>query len=143
MIGRYALPEIQWVAVAYFQHAYQCRDNVHIEFQLWVAELYPNMFAKNNNCELYKDVDLEEVHSILKTFSRGNVLDETDGLLNFSSIFLITCDQISFIWWNSPDSKDASWVRSTRHTFPSSQRSRNYCIFMIIGPSLFVISFIN
>lgn len=64
------------MAVTFFEDAYKTRGGTSIEDQILGSNSYPTMFDLDKNEELYKAVNLEEVHSVLKSFTK----DECPGL---------------------------------------------------------------
>jgi len=56
--------------VNFFEHAYKTKDSNGIDNQIWTSNSYPTMFDSTKNEDLYKAVDLEEVHTVLKSFTK-------------------------------------------------------------------------
>jgi len=80
---------IQKEVVSFFETLYRVRGGTQIEDQIWGLDSYPTMFDPAKNQKLYKPIDFEEIHNILKYLQKINALSETAGLMNSSDISLI------------------------------------------------------
>lgn len=80
--------DIQKEVILFFESFYRARGCTLIVDQIWGSDSYPTMFDEAQNLALYKPVDLDEIHKVLKSFAKDKCPGQTVGLLNSSYISL-------------------------------------------------------
>lgn len=72
----------------FFQGCLQIKRGTCIEDQIWGSNSYPTMFHSDKNGELFKPINMEEVHYVLKSFTKDKCLRPSGWMVKFFLHFI-------------------------------------------------------
>lgn len=84
----HTLLKIQQATICFFRDAYKTRGGTCIEDQIWGSNSYPTMFDSDKNGELYKPINIEEFHRVLKYFTKYKCPRPNRGMVEFFLQFI-------------------------------------------------------